>query len=221
MENTRITRSYLEALSFSDLLKLADLYGIDVPENLNRGFLIGDILDVTDEMGKTQGTSEMVIADNITPVSGGKLPEMYNTTQIEVILRNPVWAFVFWNISENTMYTLRHSGIISLRLRVCSFIEQKNENPDDSFEIQIASTDKDQYVLLPVGKRYIAVELIAVTRSGVQKLANSRIVAIPCGSPLLTKVQPGLISDISPVMELSGVKCLLKAQYINHRQSFS
>ena len=52
MENVQINRAYLETLSFSDLQKLADDYSIDVPENFNRGFLIGEILEVAEESYK-------------------------------------------------------------------------------------------------------------------------------------------------------------------------
>ena len=51
MKKNTITRAYLESLPFSDLLALADTYGIDVPDNLNRRFLIGELLDVVKEAG--------------------------------------------------------------------------------------------------------------------------------------------------------------------------
>ena len=35
METENINRAYLETLSFSDLSKLADEYGVDVPENFD------------------------------------------------------------------------------------------------------------------------------------------------------------------------------------------
>ena len=44
MQNEILTRAYLETLSFSDLVTLADNYGIDVPENLDRSFLIGELI---------------------------------------------------------------------------------------------------------------------------------------------------------------------------------
>jgi len=41
MEQTPLSRAYLESLSTSDLVSLAEEYGIDVPEGLNRRFIIG------------------------------------------------------------------------------------------------------------------------------------------------------------------------------------
>ena len=40
MSETILTRADLEKLSLSQLSRLADEYGIDVPENLDRRFLI-------------------------------------------------------------------------------------------------------------------------------------------------------------------------------------
>ena len=44
METEKLTHAYLETLSFPDLCKIADEYGLDVPESLNRRFLIGEII---------------------------------------------------------------------------------------------------------------------------------------------------------------------------------
>ena len=49
MNDEFISRESLESLSFSDLSNLADKYGIDVPENLDRRFLIAEILEIVEE----------------------------------------------------------------------------------------------------------------------------------------------------------------------------
>jgi hypothetical protein len=43
MENKSFTLAYLETLSSADLIALADDYGIDIPDNLNRRFIIGKL----------------------------------------------------------------------------------------------------------------------------------------------------------------------------------
>lgn len=45
----RITKQYLQALSFDALVVLADECGVDVPKDLGRSFLIADLLDVASE----------------------------------------------------------------------------------------------------------------------------------------------------------------------------
>ena len=44
-----ISRTYLESLSTADLISLADEYGIDIPEELNRRFIIGELLEVIED----------------------------------------------------------------------------------------------------------------------------------------------------------------------------
>ena len=38
MNNEQINCAYLETLAFKDLIKLADEYGVDVPQDLDRRF---------------------------------------------------------------------------------------------------------------------------------------------------------------------------------------
>ena len=108
IQNDKLTRAYLETLSFSDLVILADNYGIDVPENLNRSFLIAELIEVTEELEKIAEEPEMVVTDEeaVIPEDPNKLPDFYNSTEVEVLLRNPAWAFVYWNISESDIQIL-------------------------------------------------------------------------------------------------------------------
>ena len=49
MERADITRSYLETLSSADLNDLAEEYGIDIPEDLTRRFVIAELLEAAVE----------------------------------------------------------------------------------------------------------------------------------------------------------------------------
>ena len=74
------------------------------------------------------------------------LPDGYNETNISCVLRNPVWAFVFWDISDTDMNMLSSLPDYSLFLRVCILVSDKELVPQESFEIEI-----------PNGVNYIAV----------------------------------------------------------------
>ena len=54
MNEEPINRASLEKLSFSDLVQLADEYGVDVPEDLDRRFLIAELLELAEESNKRQ-----------------------------------------------------------------------------------------------------------------------------------------------------------------------
>ena len=76
MNEEKITRAYLETLSFSDLSILADEYGVEVPENLNRNFLIAELLELAED---ASGTAEnMIIASEEESCEIVDLPQNYN-----------------------------------------------------------------------------------------------------------------------------------------------
>ena len=220
MKKQAITRAYLESLSFADLLALADTYGIDVPDNLNRRFLIGELLDVAEEVA--DDSSDMVIARGAAgmPASVASLPESYNMTQIGAVLRSPAWIYVYWDIGEPDIRSLKKHGEYTIFLRVCSFANRTDTKPDDVYDVQIAPTDTSEYLLCPAGKKIIRIELAASMKTGTVVLASSGTVEIPRSSKLLTHIRPGNDAGITPIASLSGIKELLLDHYIQHRESF-
>ena len=222
MENVQINRAYLETLSFSDLQKLADDYSIDVPENFNRGFLIGEILEVAEESYKKNLEPDMNITEEEEEsCDDSEMPRSYNSTEVEIILRNPAWAYIYWNISDYDRDSLEKAFVSELRIRVSSFSEKSQVKPDEFFDIQISKQDNGQYFLLPAGKKFFCVDLLFCLDGIIDILASSEVLEMPTGSSRLVDVHPGKEEGLSPIMELSGMKELLLQHYKNHRESFS
>lgn len=219
MVEETINRSYLETLSFSDLGKIADDYGIDVPEDLDRRFLIAEILEVAADFGDF--SEEMIISSDDAEDGSSNLPKNYNETQVDGILRNPAWLFVYWNISEADFLMLKNLSDYSLKLRICSFENPKDTVPEEAFEIQTVNESQEQYVLIPNGKKYLKIELIYVTANSAKVLAFSPVITIPQGSSLLNEWQPGMDENFSEILKLSGMEKVLTNQYKHHRHSFS
>lgn len=221
MENV-INRTYLETLSFSDLLKIADDYGIDVPENLNRSFLIGEILDIAEELAKSPDENEMVITDVAEQMNSDDISvRSYNSTEVQIMLRNPAWAFVYWNISISDMQSLTKADISQMMLRINSFSEKDQIKPDEFFDIQISKEDNGQYVLLPAGRRYLRVDLLFNLDGIIDILASSKVLEMPKGAAFLSDIRPGRKGEVSELMRLSGFDSMLLEHYKNHRESFS
>jgi len=219
MSEEVITRAYLENLSFGELSKLADSYGIDVPENLDRRFLIGELLEYNEE--NQELGEDMIISSDPNSDKNFVLPKNYNETQINCVLRNPGWLFVFWNISESDALMLRSVHDYSLKLRICSFNDIKDNVPEEAFEIQTVDNAQEQYILLPAGKKIIKVELVYTTESTGKVLAFSNNVVIPQGSDLVTNLQSGIETEFNPLVKLSEINKIVTKQYTNHRHSFS
>lgn len=219
MEDEKITRAYLETLSFSDLVKLADEYGVDVPDNLDRRFLLCELLEIAEEF-KHDRDSSMLISSEGAGTQNTNLPKSYNETQISCVLRNPVWAFVFWDISETDLAMLKSVADYSLALRVCILESDSDLAPVEAFEIDIAPGANEQYLLIPAGKKFIRIELVYSSGSSREVLAFSPIVSIPKNPDFMENYEPGVQNDFSPIARLSGIEKLLVEQYKNYRHSF-
>lgn len=217
MNEEKITRAYLETLSFSDLSNLADEYGVEVPENLNRNFLIAELLELAED---ASGTAEnMIIASEEESGEIVDLPQNYNETQISCILRNPIWGFVFWNISDADSLQIKDEET-SLLLRICSFNSKDELKPVEVLEVQASTTSQEQYILLPTEKKYIRVELLLARYATQSVLAFSPLIEIPQGPKYVDEWQPGKEFDFSQIMKLSNVDDILLNQYKKHRNSF-
>ena len=97
MEPSLLSRQYLESASTADLLSLADDYGIDIPDNLNRRFIIGELLELAEELHSEK--EEVPLKEDNQPEITD-LPLTYNETQICAIMRTPQWLFVYWDMGE-------------------------------------------------------------------------------------------------------------------------
>lgn len=218
MKEEKINRPYLETLSFSDLVRLADEYGVDVPVDLDRRFLIAELLELSEE---SDNLDEEMIIEEDNDNQSKNLPKNYNETQISGVLRNPAWLFVFWNISESDNNKIKEIPGCVLKLRICSLESPKDTVPEEAFEIQASADSQEQYVLLPQGKKFIKVELVYVTPTAGKVLAFSPVISIPQGSSLVNNLQFEQNEEFSPIVELSGIKKIITEQYKNHRHSFS
>ena len=121
LESGQVSRAHLESLTTADLIKMADNNGIDIPPDLDRIFIIEELLEIPsadeipeDTMGMSgtpeyptdpgaDGSAASDIFSEEDSVNSGlvesvPLPKQYNFTFIEVMVRDPLWAFVFWEI---------------------------------------------------------------------------------------------------------------------------
>ena len=220
MEDEKITRAYLETLSFADLVKLADEYGVDVPEDLDRRFLLCELLELAEENRHDHETA-MVISTDDGIGQSTNLPKGYNETQVSCVLCNPVWAFVFWDISDTEMNMLKSLPDYSIILRVCVLVSETELTPEEVFEIAIPNGATEQYVLIPAGKHFIRIELVSASGTNREVLAFSPVVSIPQSSKFMENYMPGVENDFPPVIKHSGIEKILLEQYKNYRHSFS
>ena len=218
MDTMLVSRTYLESLSTADLISLADEYGIDIPENLNRRFIIGELLEAVEDAGEEK--KETLQESDVLP-EGSELPTSYNETCITAVIRNPAWVYVYWDISSFDIEKLQQNhSFSSLSLKLSFFSRTDTEKPSDVFDISVSLKDREQYILLPTTNYSLRVDLVSEFKSQLPHvLAYSKTINLPQNLPQInTKT---LEQDISPIMELSGFKEIIKNHYLNHRESFN
>lgn len=218
-KDSRLTRVKLEALSSAELLEIADEYGIDAPDDLNRQFIIGDLLQLASELESAEKVKETIaLSDEDQVINVNTLPSSYNETKINVVLRNPISLFVWWDLNEWDIKKIKSSRG-QLRLAVYFFEEMTDEKPCDAFDIQLSLSDREKYVIIPGGKKILRIDLVSETIDKTDIFACSEKIVIPKASPVMA-LKPGEKPDVSPIVELSGVAELLRRHYNIYRQSF-
>ncbi|MBQ9622434.1 MAG: DUF4912 domain-containing protein [Treponema sp.] len=222
MENKFLTLSHLETLSSADLIALADDYGIDIPDELNRRFIIGELLEVGGELDRAPARSSSMNENAEIPEENWDLPDSFNSTEISVILQNPAWAYVYWDISSDGIKKISESSRFKqLVLRVAYFNQEEDVNPVEYYDIQVSLSDREQYVLLEAGKKYFRVDLVAFFNDGnYDSLTVSKKIPLPKTPAIFSKAFPGQEVEIPKILEVSGLKKLLKSHYEKYRQSF-
>jgi hypothetical protein len=217
MDTARVTRSYLETLSTASLIELSDDYGIDIPEHLNRQFIIGELLEASSEDFSDE--ADLVESDNILQTE--TLPNSYNETRLSIVLRNPVWCYVYWDFKKKEYAAfLKDPAFIGFSIVFMFFVGEDHDTPADTFEVPISLKDRERFVLMQHPGFYARAALVAKQKkTKAQLLVESSLLALPGGLPDLSSKT--LNKTVSPVLKLSGLPDILLAQYVNHRQSFS
>ncbi len=220
MEQIPLGRAHLESLSTSDLVRLADEHGIDIPEGLNRRFIIGELLELGEENLRA-ATDSALVTDGDFSVPADILPETYNETQITLLMRDPGWVFVYWDFHTTllTAVTGNHR-FESFFLRVNSLSGDNPRKVCDYFDVDVGIHDRKWYIHLSDRKQACRVDLYSRnTQEKEQLLAKSSELVIPPGGS--GELNGTAKKRIPPLIELSGIGELRKNHFRNHRQSFT
>lgn len=215
----KLSRGFLETLSSIELIRLADEYGIDIPDDLSRQFIIGDLIQLGEELEQSESAKEsIVLSSDENTMNVNTLPKSYNETKVNIVLRNPVSLFVWWDLSEAVLEKIEESfGTFSLA--VYFFEDERDEKLCETFDIRISPEDREQYVIIPAGKKFVRVDLVCECDGKKSPLAFSQLLPLP-QTPQIVLMRPGEKLDIPPIMEISGANEMVREHYNEYRQSF-
>jgi len=182
-----LTLAYLESLSTGELIDLAAGNGVDIPPGLERAFIIEELLYLTNDTDDKNG--ETAFCDINYHDSHHHefaeftvLPRQYHVTFIDALIRDPLWAFVFWEIKANDRSLYENTADFKgYCLRVIPFKEDSLQ-PDEaaSFMVTVNPSDTARYLgFPPEDRRCFKVELCMLNREDRAVLAESRPFRLP------------------------------------------
>ena len=121
-------------------------------------------------------------------------------------------------MSEAVLEKIEESfGTISLSVY---FLEdERDEKLCETFDIRISPEDRELYVFIPAGKKFVRVDLVCECDGKKSPLAFSQLLPLP-QTPKIVSMRPGEKLDIPPIMEISGANEMVREHYNEYRQSF-
>jgi hypothetical protein len=204
-----LSRPLLERLSNSELIKLAEDMGIDIPPGLERIFIIEELLLESASLNQEKKEEIEINPSYSEPVA---LPKQYNFSFIDVIIRDPLWVYVFWEIKGQDREAFENAADFNgYCLRVIPLEEGEifPKSMDNSFTVSVDTDDTARYLGLAEHSSQAAGRYV-IKLSALKGEAEIQIAAsLPFNLPRL--IENGCICDLEsvPLVRLSGVQDLL------------
>jgi len=211
------SRVKLECLSTDELIKLAESIGIDIPVGLERIFIIEELLENSDTR-ELETTGDLQINPSYSePVA---LPKQYNISFIDVIIRDPLWAFVFWEIKGHDREIHENAGNFKgYFLRVIPLNEGESipTSGENSFTVSIDAGDSARYLGFAEHSsqaqgRYI-IKLGVIRGDTEMQIAASQ----PFNLPRLIENDGLCAIDGNPLVRLSGAMDFVTTKSIDRQ----
>ena len=227
MEDRPLSRAYLESLTTDELVETADNLGMDVPDDPDRLSIIEELLEIASgEPGDTSSekeTSNSVLSDFYL-LESVPLPKQYNITFINVMIRDPLWAFVFWEIKAQDKEQFEKApDFTGYYLKVSPMPASKEKNSlqasgriesDKVFSVSVSPNDTAWYLgLSPTAAEetssqeqiYYKVELCAGFGYKIEDETEMVLaVSAPVRLPGLPEMPRAPLKGENPLVRLSG-----------------
>ncbi|MFO8043641.1 MAG: DUF4912 domain-containing protein [Alkalispirochaeta sp.] len=190
-------RKRLEELSLEALLLVASQNGLEPEPDLRRDEVIDQLTELIVENREERESANSVtvkiqqkkyalLRDDEAPLSQDKLdeielPHRYEINRITLMLRDPRWAFTYWDVSSGKIKEYQESARFDgLYLRVLELEGHTQElRIRDSFEIPVQLNDSSWYIYLPRRETSYRIQLVARNNHRRELLAVSNEVYAP------------------------------------------
>ena len=177
MDSPYFALSWLESLSTAELTGLADKYDIDIPPDLDRVFIIEELLYLCRDI--ETGDSDDLQNNEFNETAF--LPKHYDFSFVNIIIRDPLWVFVFWEVDRlgRELYA-KDSDFDGYCLRVVPLNDDNQPSKSDPFIITVSMNDDSRYIGFPQNReRSYKIELCARRIGDYTVLAVSNPFTLP------------------------------------------
>jgi hypothetical protein len=222
-----MTRERLEALPFESLKKVAEQEGIDVPDDVEKILLIDLLLEIYEDKKQdreSRNNNPVRIQQKKYDVSFSEdfglaensgdcgLPERYNAMRVVMMLRDPYWAFVYWDVKGESLRAMKKEYeadtalLRVLRLR-SGTADAAPGSVLEAYDIPLGPDDSSWYVNIPEQDSFYCVELVFQGRNAEKVIGRSNTIRVPRG---VTREDLALKdgTPLDTILSLSGVENL-------------
>ncbi len=196
-----MTLERLQNLSDEVLISLADEFEVDWTEDKGRDALISALMDAYQDIRiehnaannnpvkvqeKKYDIQEELIANDHMSSTEVELPRRYNESRISLLLRDPAWAFCYWDINDSHLRDLAETheqeftGLV-LRVMEVACCDGEEGTIIDSFDVPVSFEDTNWYINLPNRDSYYRVRLILQLDDTEVMIAVSNTILVPVG----------------------------------------
>jgi hypothetical protein len=183
-----MTRERLQSIPLEELTALARNSGLEPGDPVNRAELVEVLMESFAELKqeREEGNSPSVqveekkyeVAEDEELESAGKdpypVPSRYNETRVVLMIRDPHWAFAYWDVEDSQGERVRRDPDFEqlvLRVHDCP--------PSSSFDIPIQWEDSSWYIYLPNPDYEYYLELGYLAEGRFKLLARSDRIRTP------------------------------------------
>ncbi|MBL7006377.1 MAG: DUF4912 domain-containing protein [Spirochaetia bacterium] len=193
-----MTVDMYKSLSIEELQQLTTREGVKAVDRYNREELIEILEEIWEEK-----IADRKLNNDIMRLKGKKydiyredlnenyknneyvIPEHYPKTYIQLLLRDPYWAYAYWDINQFDLKTLlTKTPEPEFFLRVYEMESKTTEVEDSlsSFEIPVKAEDSSWYINLPTPGRWYQVDLVYfIGAENEELLCRSHMIESPGG----------------------------------------
>jgi len=186
-----------KSLSIEELQQLTAREGVKAVDRYNRD----ELVDILEEIWEEK-IADRKLNNDIMRLKGKKydiyredlnenykeneyiIPEHYPRTYIQLLLRDPYWAYAYWDINQFELKTLlTKTPEPQFFLRVYEMHSNTSITDDSlsSFEIPVKAEDSSWYINLPTPGRWYQVDLICLVGDDEELLCRSHMIESPGG----------------------------------------